>query len=184
MTDCSERADRVFVVPRHTCVLQVLLWRLIPEHGGVRQDRLRLWDPPPQLTVQADHADQSNHGPESTGDTYRQSDSIEILHTVCVTGSIGHTDSPEQLWVLQAFCCRPDPTHSLPPLWGAGLSHSRVRILAPPPHWAEQSDQGAHWPQLPSTWQPGTESHCRTPASQVLEKRIEKHTDTDIKKQL
>lgn len=113
--------------------------------------------------------------------SYRQSENIEILYSVYVKGSMGRTDSPVQLWVLQAFCCRPDPKHSLPPLRGSGLSHSRVRILAPPPHWAEHSDQGAHWPQLPSTWQPGTESHCRTPASQVLEKRIKKHTDTEIK---
>lgn len=81
-----------------------------------------------------------------------------------------HTDPPEQLWVLHTLCCRPEPAHSLPPLWGAGLSHWRVRTLTPPPQWAEHSDQGAHWLQLPSTEQPGSESHCRTPASHVLER--------------
>lgn len=61
--------EGAFDVPRHTCVLHVLLWRFIPEQGGVRQTRLRLWDPPPQLTEHTDHADQSNHGPESKTNT-------------------------------------------------------------------------------------------------------------------
>lgn len=95
-------------------------------------------------------------------------------------GHIRHTDSPVQLWVLHTFCCRPEPVHSLPPLWGAGLSHWRVRALTPPPQWAEQSVQWPHWLQLPSTEHPGTESHCSTPASHVLEDHRHTQTITDL----
>lgn len=57
--------DAVCNSPRHTCVLQVLLWRVMPLHGGMRQERVRLCSPPPQVTEHMDHTDQSYHIPES-----------------------------------------------------------------------------------------------------------------------
>lgn len=56
---CSLCKEAVCDSPRHTCVLQVLLWRVMPVHGGVRQERVRLCSPPPQVTEHMDHADHS-----------------------------------------------------------------------------------------------------------------------------
>lgn len=67
---CRLGDDAVCNSPKHTCVLQVLLWRVMSVHGGVRQERVRLCSPPPQVTEHKDHSDQSYHIPESEKHSY------------------------------------------------------------------------------------------------------------------
>lgn len=80
--------------------------------------------------------------------------------------------APVHRWMLQSFCCSAAPRQPLPPLWGDGLLHWRLLNCTPRPQGSEQSPQAAHWLQPPSTLHPGTDSHCRTPASQELNKRV------------
>lgn len=70
LSSLSQVQDAVCNSPRHTCVLQVLLWRVKPVHGGIRQERVRFCSPPPQVTEHTDHADQSYHIPKSEEHSY------------------------------------------------------------------------------------------------------------------
>lgn len=83
--------------------------------------------------------------------------------------------------VLQSFHCSPTPRQPLPPLWGDGLSHRRFLNLTPPPHESEHFVHGLHWLQPPSTWQPGSDTHNRTPASQELRKIMRRGKRKEVK---
>lgn len=59
------------------------------------------------------------------------------------------------------------------------MSHWRLLNVAPPPQVREHSVQDPHWLQLPSTWQPGTDWHRMTPASQELRCETTKRKEED-----
>ena len=62
-----------------------------------------------------------------------------------------HLPSTEGQTTLQPFFCTGAPSHAGPPFTGAGLSHSRVRLRTPRPHFALQGDQSDHSPHCPGT---------------------------------
>lgn len=57
---------------------------------------------------------------------------------------LGHGD----FWHFSV--CRPSPAQLLPPNWGMGELHRRIRVMTPAPQVTEQDDQGDQWLQLPS----------------------------------
>lgn len=64
-----------------------------------------------------------------------------------------------QAFLLHIWVSLASPTHSLPPNFGAGSLHRRLRVWRPPPQVRLQVSHGDHGPQLPLTTEKISRKH-------------------------
>ncbi len=74
------------------------------------------------------------------------------MELICRSSVSDYNASPiGQAFLLHIWVSLASPTHSLPPYFGAGSLHRRLRVWTPPPQVRVQVSHGDQGPQLPLT---------------------------------